>query len=184
MNSDFLTKNQLTISSSLEQLPGVSKIAIAVRCQHEHSKDTAPAGFHDRCLAGISFATQEQHPGASARRIPQTSTWEAYCATMRAEDFTKNCCQILAVLWPTVSDDYKKRLDNKVVKLVEEIPESRGKLTSKIKVEMKLQSARMKGLLDLQDTVAAGDHLQLRRVGKDKKDTRQRSQAFRANGTR
>eukprot|EP00892_Ulva_mutabilis_P001443 jgi/Ulvmu1/1129/UM107_0002.1 len=34
---------------------------------------------------------------------------------------------------------------------------------------MNLQFARIKGLLDLQDTVAAGDHLQLRRVGKDKK---------------
>eukprot|EP00892_Ulva_mutabilis_P002188 jgi/Ulvmu1/11970/UM082_0049.1 len=68
-------------------------------------------------------------------------------------------------LWPTVPDDNKMRLNNKVVQLVEQIPESRRKLTSKNKIEMKLQSARMKELLDLQDTLAAGDHLQLRRVG-------------------
>eukprot|EP00892_Ulva_mutabilis_P005223 jgi/Ulvmu1/3072/UM015_0112.1 len=40
---------------------------------------------------------------------------------------------------------------------------------------MKLQSARMKGLLDLQDTLAASHHLQLRRVGKDK--TRHKAKA-------
>ena len=37
----------------------------------------------------------------------------------------------------------------------QELPESRRKLTRKNKVEMKLQSAYMKGLLDLQDTLAA-----------------------------
>ena len=37
----------------------------------------------------------------------------------QAEDITKTCCQNLAVLWPTVSDDYQKGLDNRVVKLVE-----------------------------------------------------------------
>eukprot|EP00892_Ulva_mutabilis_P011931 jgi/Ulvmu1/910/UM101_0019.1 len=68
----------------------------------------------------------------------------------------KNCCQILVVLWSTVSDGWTI--------LVEEIPESRRKLTSKNKAEMKMQSARTKGLLDLQDTLAAGDHPQLRRA--------------------